>query len=345
VRGGRRKQCAGRVEREGARGGCRDRRRHGAGSTAPALLLLALLLLARLVLVLCCGALQLLLLCGGALRRRTALIVVAGLTGRMAAVRAVRLAAHADGFATLTLTRGERHNALSDAVIGVMRAELAAVRRLAPRALFVRAEGKSFSAGADLEWMKRAAGYSRAENTADALELSGMLNDLATLPMPTVALVQGQALGGGVGLVAACDVAVGVRAAKFTLSEVKLGLIPATISPYVLRRIGAQHGRRYFLTAERFDAAEAQRIGLLHHVVEDEAALDAFEKHLKEHFAVNGPAAMAASKELIAAVEGRGVTPEVMFDTAQRLAVQRDTPECREGIAAFFDKRAPAYKL
>ena len=186
-----------------ARGGCRDRRRHGAGSTAPALLLLALLLLARLVLVLCCGALQLLLLCGGALRRRTALIVVAGLTGRMAAVRAVRLAAHADGFATLTLTRGERHNALSDAVIGVMRAELAAVRRLAPRALFVRAEGKSFSAGADLEWMKRAAGYSRAENTADALELSGMLNDLATLPMPTVALVQGQALGGGVGLVAA----------------------------------------------------------------------------------------------------------------------------------------------
>lgn len=177
----------------------------------------------------------------------------------------------------------------------------------------------------------------------DALELSGMLNDLATLECPTVALVQGQALGGGVGIVSVCDIAVGVASSKFTLSEVKLGLIPATISPYVVRRIGAQHSRRYFLTAERFDAHEAKRIGLLHEVVDDAEALHDFEQHLKTHFARNGPQAMSASKALIEAVEGRPIDQQVMLDTAERLAVQRDSPEAKEGITAFFEKRNPGF--
>mmetsp|Transcript_17804 Transcript_17804/g.32842 ORF Transcript_17804/g.32842 Transcript_17804/m.32842 type:complete len:267 (+) Transcript_17804:76-876(+) len=257
---------------------------------------------------------------------------------------AVKLARSANGFATLRLCRPDKHNAMSDAVIGRIREVLAEAKELKPRALFVRAEGRSFSAGADLEWMKRAATYTREENTKDAMELGTMLKELATFPSPTVALVQGAALGGGVGLVAACDIAVGVKKASFTLSEVKLGLIPATISPYVVRRIGSNQCRRYFLTAERMSADEARRIGLLHEVVEEESGLDSFEEHFQEHFARNGPGAMEASKSLIEAVESQPcLNDELILETAQRLAAQRDTDECREGIGAFFEKRAPAF--
>ncbi|GBG28996.1 Methylglutaconyl-CoA hydratase, mitochondrial [Hondaea fermentalgiana] len=264
---------------------------------------------------------------------------------RKAALDTVRVAFGSDGFATLTMTRPKVHNALSDGMIAAMRERLAEVRKEAPRGLFIRAEGKSFSAGADLDWMKRAATYSKEENVADAMELSGMLHDLATLPLPTVALVQGAAIGGGVGIVSACDLAVGVSSAKFMLSEVKLGLIPATISPYVVQRIGAQQSRRFFLTAERIDALEARRIGLLHEVVEDSNALDTFEKWAKDHFSVNAPQAMATSKALIDVVAHKDITPELRLETAKMLADQRDSDECREGIAAFFEKRDGPFVL
>jgi len=261
----------------------------------------------------------------------------------MTAERMLKLVFSSDGFATLTLNRPKVHNALSDVFIGQVRESLAEIRQAVPRALFLRAEGKSFSAGADLEWMKRAASYSKEENFKDAMELSGMLNDLSSLPFPSVGLIQGAALGGGVGLVAACDISVSVKTAKFTLSEVKLGLVPATIAPYVIRRIGEKQARRYFLTAERFDAYEARRIGLLHEVVEDEQGLSQFENWAKSHFCNNAPGAMAACKDLISTVVGRPVDSKLLEDTATLLANQRDTQECRDGIAAFFEKKSAPF--
>ena len=184
-----------------------------------------------------------------------------------------------DGVATVTLNRADVHNAFNDAVI----ADLTdALRRLGDddkvRAVVLRAEGKSFSAGADLGWMQRMAGYGHAENLRDAGALAELMRVLNFLPKPTVARVQGAAFGGGVGLVACCDIAIASDAAAFSLSEVRLGLIPAVISPYVVAAIGERAARRYFLTAERFDAAEALRIGLVHQVVpadQLDAAVDA----------------------------------------------------------------------
>lgn len=249
-----------------------------------------------------------------------------------------------DGFATITLNRPKVHNAFSDVVIG----EIAeAVRQAGStpglRAVFLRAAGKSFSAGGDLEWMRRAATYTTERNKADSLALARMLRDLAELPVPSIAVVQGAAFGGGVGLISACDVAVGVSSAKFMLSEVKLGLLPATISPYVIRRIGANQCRRYFLTAEPFGADRAKEIGLLHEVAEGPEELEAMCTQLRESIRLNSPTGVAASKELIDAVEGRPVTEELMEATAVFLAEQRDSPEGREGIGAFFEKRKPAW--
>ena len=173
-----------------------------------------------------------------------------------------------DGVATVTLNRAEVHNAFNDTVIADLTGVL---RRLGDddkvRAVVLRAEGKSFSAGADLGWMQRMAGYGHAENLADAGALAELMRVLNFLPKPTVARVQGAAFGGGVGLVACCDIAIASDAASFSLSEVRLGLIPAVISPYVVAAIGERAARRYFLTAERFDADEALRIGLVHQVV------------------------------------------------------------------------------
>lgn len=267
------------------------------------------------------------------------------MASRKAALDTVKLAFGSDGFATLTMTRPQVHNALSDGMIAAIRESLAEVRSQAPRALFIRGEGKSFSAGADLGWMKRAATYTKEENIKDAMELSGMLHDLQTLPLPTVALVQGAAIGGGVGIVSTCDIAVGVTSAKFALSEVKLGLIPATISPYVVSRIGASQSRRYFLTAERFDANDARRIGLLHEVVETAEDLDEFEDWAKKHFAANAPNAMAASKDIVSLVAHEEITEDLRLKTAIRLADQRDSQECRDGIGAFFEKKTAPFVL
>jgi methylglutaconyl-CoA hydratase len=248
-----------------------------------------------------------------------------------------------DGVATVTLNRADVHNAFNDAVIADLTDVL---RRLgaddAVRAVVLRAEGKSFSAGADLGWMQRMAGYGHEENLRDAAALAELMRMLNFLPKPTVARVQGAAFGGGVGLVACCDIAIASEAAAFSLSEVRLGLIPAVISPYVVAAIGERAARRYFLTAERFDAAEALRIGLVHQVVpadQLDTAVDAILTRLSE----GGPAAQRAAKDLIFAVAHRPVDQSLIHDTAERIANIRASSEGREGLAGFLEKRKPAW--
>jgi methylglutaconyl-CoA hydratase len=249
----------------------------------------------------------------------------------------------ADHVATVTLNRPELHNAFDD---DLMRALTARFRALAAdasvRVIVLAAAGKSFSAGADLAWMKRMAGYSYAENLADAGLLGDMLEAIHAAPMPVVARVQGAAFGGGVGLVAACDIALGTAQASFCLSEVKLGIVPAMISPYLVARIGPGAARRYSLTAERFDAATAQRLGLLAEVYPDEAALDAGLAALCAQLKQNGPAALAACKALYDAVAGTPATHRE--ETQRRIAEIRVSPEGQEGIAAFLAKRSPNWQ-
>jgi methylglutaconyl-CoA hydratase len=255
----------------------------------------------------------------------------------------VRQQVESDGVATLTLNRPEVHNAFDDQLIAQLTQRL---RELDAdphvRVVILAAAGKSFSAGADLNWMKRMAGYSEAENLRDGIALAELMHTLSTLRKPTIARVHGPAYGGGVGLVACCDIAIGTPAVAFSLTEVRLGLIPAVISPYVIAAIGERRARRYFLTAERFDAQEALRIGLLHEVVDAEQ-LDSAVQGIAMQLLKGGPAAHAAAKALIAAVVNRPVDRSVVEDTAERIARIRVTPEGREGIAAFLEKRAPGW--
>ncbi|MCM2290325.1 MAG: enoyl-CoA hydratase/isomerase family protein [Sulfuritalea sp.] len=246
------------------------------------------------------------------------------------------------GVAIITLNRPERHNAFDDALI----AELSdAIDRMAAdpavRVLVISSTGKSFCAGADLNWMKRAAGYSSEENLRDARALAGMLRRLAHCPKPTVARIQGPAYGGGVGLVACCDVAIATFDAEFSLTEVKLGLIPAVISPHVIAAIGERYARRYMLTAERFSAAEAYRIGLLHEMVTDEESLDEALGEIIDALLKNGPRAIAECKELIQAVAWKPLSDAILDDTAQRITRLRASEEGREGMSAFLEKRKP----
>jgi methylglutaconyl-CoA hydratase len=249
----------------------------------------------------------------------------------------------ARGVATLTLARPELHNAFDDALIAALTAEIGRLGSMETvRAIVLAAEGKSFSAGADLNWMKRMAAYSEAENRRDADALAELMRALNECPKPTIARVQGPAFGGGVGLVACCDMAVAAENATFCLSEVKLGLIPAVISPYVLRAMGARAARRFFLTAEIFDAAEARRLGLVHEVAASEALDDAIEALLAKLLAA-GPAALAECKALIARVAESAIDAAMIADTAARIARVRISAEGREGIAAFLAKRKPAW--
>lgn len=246
------------------------------------------------------------------------------------------------GIATLTMNRPALHNAFDDVLIADLTAVL---KRLDAdgqvRAVCLASSGKSFSAGADLNWMKRMAGYTREQNLADANGLAELMRTLNSLSKPTIALVQGAAYGGGVGLVACCDIAIGTGRATFCLSEVKLGLLPAVISPYVIAAIGQRAARRYFLTAEVMNASEAMHIGLLHEVVVDEAALLLRGEALVEALLNNGPKSVAASKELIATVASKPVEATLIADTAGRIADQRSSTEGREGVAAFLEKRKP----
>ncbi len=240
----------------------------------------------------------------------------------------------------ITLNRADRHNAFDDALI----AELTDVLRSmeaeeAIRVVVLAAAGRSFSAGADLNWMKRMAGYSMDDNRRDAMGLGALMRTLAHLRKPTVARVQGAAYGGGVGLVACCDIAVATQNATFSFSEAKLGLIPAVISPYVVAAIGERATRRYFLTAERFDAAEAWRLGLVHELARDETEMDEKIGDIVDQLLACGPVAQTEVKALLRAVANRPVTSELIQDTAERIAKIRSSPEGREGISAFLEKR------
>lgn len=248
------------------------------------------------------------------------------------------------GRATVTLNRPERHNAFDDVLISRLTAALKDLDDDPDvRVVILAAAGKSFSAGADLNWMGRMADYSREQNLADAEGLAELMRTLDTLAKPTIALVNGAAYGGGVGLVACCDMAIATKNATFSLSEVKLGLMPAVISPYVVAAIGSRAARRYFLSAEPFGSDEAHRLGLIHVVVADDRELAAAADRMVTRLLANGPGAMAAAKNLIAAVAGRHVDDALIADTAGRIADQRASREGREGVAAFLEKRKPAW--
>jgi methylglutaconyl-CoA hydratase len=244
----------------------------------------------------------------------------------------------------VTMNRPERHNAFDDALIAELTEAFRSMEAEdSVRVVVLSGAGKSFSAGADLNWMKRMAGFSLDENRRDAMGLGALMRTIAHFRKPTVARVHGAAYGGGVGLVACCDIAIAAQAATFSLSEAKLGLIPAVISPYVVAAIGERHSRRYFLTAERFDAAEAYRIGLVHDLAASEADLDGKIGEVVDALLLCGPVAQMEAKALIRAVAGRPVTSELIQDTAERIAKLRASPEGREGVSAFLEKRRASW--
>jgi methylglutaconyl-CoA hydratase len=248
-----------------------------------------------------------------------------------------------DGVARVTLNRPDVRNAFDDSLISLLRSTFSELETDdSVRAIVLAGNGPAFCAGADLNWMKRMAGYGYEQNLADAQALADMLAALDRMPKPTIARVHGPAFAGGTGLVAACDIAVGTPEAKFCFSEAKLGLSPATISPHVMRAIGERAARRYFLTAEVFDAAEAERIGLLTFSVGKDA-LDSTIDGLLKHLLAGGPHAMREIKALIRAVAGRPVDDALVRDTARRIAEIRVSPEGKEGIASFLEKRKPGW--
>lgn len=245
------------------------------------------------------------------------------------------------GIASVTLNRPEQHNAFDDGMIAELIELLGQLEQDdRVRVLVLRAAGKSFSAGADLNWMRRMADYDLARNTDDAMQLAELMRRLNCFPKPTIALVQGAAYGGGVGLIACCDIAIASKQALFCLSEVKLGLIPAVISPYVIEAIGARAARRFMLTAERFSAEQACRLGLVHQVVEAQE-LDKTLDSMLEFLLAAGPAAQAAAKDLIRAVSNQPIDSDIIQNCAQRIARIRATSEAREGLDAFLEKRKP----
>ena len=245
--------------------------------------------------------------------------------------------------ATVTLNRPEVRNAFNDEVISELTALFSALaEREEVRCIVLAGNGPAFCAGADLNWMKRMAGYTRDENVADAAALAHMLKVIYRCPKPTIARVQGDVYAGGTGLVAACDIAVSVDTAQYCLSEVKLGLIPATISPYVIRAMGARAAHRYFLTAERFSAAEALRIGFVHEVVKT-GELDAKVAEIAQALVQAGPAAVKACKALVHDVAGKDISQLLIDRTVQGIADIRVSEEGREGIQAFLGKRKPGW--
>ena len=254
----------------------------------------------------------------------------------------IRLEATQEGLAVITLARPDVHNAFN----ALMIAELTDAFELLEdqqtiRMLILRGEGKSFSAGADLEWMKLAATHTRDDNEEDAVRLATMLRKLFELPQMTLALVHGAAMGGGAGLVAACDVAVAMKGTKFRFSEVRLGLTAATISPFVIDAIGPRWARALFVTAETFDADYAEIMGLVHYTVKDQAEMTAMEEHLADLVFAAAPGAVADSKALVRDVTGQEIDKDLGHDTAKRIAARRVSDEGKEGIAAFLEKRKP----
>lgn len=243
--------------------------------------------------------------------------------------------------ATIWMNRPDLHNAFDEILIAELTAACVALDDDADvRVVVLAGRGKSFSAGADLNWMRRAANNGLDDNLNDARALAHMLRTLAEMNKPTIARVQGAALGGGMGLAAACDVAVASTKAVFATSEVRFGIIPSAISPYVLRAIGARQAYRYFQSAERIDAVRAREIGLVHEAVDPEQ-LDARVREIVAALLQGGPLAQAAAKNLIRSVNNQPINDILIEETAHRIAHLRATPEAQEGIAAFLDKRQP----
>ncbi len=248
--------------------------------------------------------------------------------------------------AIVTLNRPDKHNAFDDALIADLTQHLKALDQLPDvRVVVMSANGKSFSAGADLNWMERVAAYSEAENTRDAMALGELMHTLHNLSKPTIARVQGAAYGGGVGLIACCDIAVGTHDAAFALSEVRLGLIPAVISPYVIAAIGERAAHRYFLTGERFDAGEGYRLGLLSELCNSDDDMDLKIEEIIAAIFASGPTAIGEAKQLIKAVANQPLSPELIGDTAARIARVRVSAEGQEGLRAFLDKRKPNWTI
>lgn len=245
--------------------------------------------------------------------------------------------------ARVTLDRPDVRNAFDDATIVELTAAFRALNDDAGvRAIVLSANGPAFCAGADLNYMKRMAGYSEAENRADALGLATMLNTIYTSAKPVIASVQGDCYAGGMGLVAACDIALSVDTAHFCLSEARLGLMPATIAPYVIRAMGARAAHRYFVTAERFDAAEALRIGFVHGVV-SAAELEQSVDAIASGIAANSPNAVGECKQLVADLAGKVIDETLISETAERIARIRASDEGREGVRSFLEKRKPSW--
>ena len=249
-----------------------------------------------------------------------------------------------NGVARVSLNNPSKHNAFDDAIIKEL---TSAFRQIdsddSIKVLVLQAEGKSFSAGGDLDWMKRMAGYSYEENLADAKLLAEMLRTLNFLNKPTIARVQGAAFGGAVGLVSCCDIAVGSTRSSFCLSEVKVGLVPATISPYVVAAMGERASRRYFLSAERFSAETASDLNLLSSVVEEDQLDQEVDRFITLLLA-NGPQALKASKKIIADVAHKAIDEKLIEHTCELIANVRGSEEGQEGLSAFLEKRAPNWK-
>lgn len=255
----------------------------------------------------------------------------------------VKFEVDAQHVAWLSLNKPDKHNAFDDAIIATLLTHLRSVESNAEiRALVLRSNGKNFSAGADLAWMRSMAAKNRDENIADASELGQLMYELDNLRVPTIALVQGAAFGGAVGLAACCDMVLANPNTSFCLSEVKIGLIPAVISPYVVRNMGARAARRYVLTGERFFAEDALRFGLVSEITEQ--ALDEAVQPLLQTLLANGPAAVAAAKRLVLDVTNRCIDQQVVRDTVERIADIRVSAEGQEGLSAFLSKRAPNWQ-
>ncbi|MHA3117173.1 enoyl-CoA hydratase/isomerase family protein [Acinetobacter sp. ANC 4635] len=250
---------------------------------------------------------------------------------------------HRDQVAYIWLNRPEIHNAFNTQVIEELHHCFTQLNdRDDVRVVILAGRGKSFSAGADLNWMKHAGQASQAENEADALKLATMLHSLATLKQPTIARVHGIAFGGGMGLASACDICIASTDAKFATSEVRLGLAPSTISPYVIRAIGVRQASRYFLTAERISAEQALNIGLAHEITTADE-LDHKVDEIVQALLLGGPEAQAASKQLIQLVDQKELTQQLLLQTAQHIAHVRQGSEAKDGLNAFLNKQSPTW--
>ncbi|MEL7481976.1 MAG: enoyl-CoA hydratase-related protein [Pseudomonadota bacterium] len=256
----------------------------------------------------------------------------------------IELNATPDGVAVVTLNRPDKHNAFNHVVIDELSDVFETLRGDEYlRLIILRGAGKSFSAGADLDWMKAAADYTQKENEDDAYKLAQMLKKLYELPQTTLALVQGAAMGGGAGLVAACDVAIAMKGTSFRFSEVRLGLTPATISPFVIETIGPSWSRALFVTGESFDADFAHKIGLVHYVAGTDEEMLQLEEHIAKLAFHTAPSAVNDAKALVRDIKDKPINDSLGHETARRIAARRASEEGREGLAAFLEKRKPSW--